>query len=122
MQLRLKSREDVIENVMREQDTQTQLAKMDIEDIEAMMPELKLKRAIKIYKERGMAEEAGMAEEQLGMIEFQKRAQIEQMFTQGQQGGVLPEGAPLIEQGGMPPEGALPGEMPPEGAPPIMEV
>ena len=110
MQLRLKSREDVIENVMREQDTQTQLAKMDIEDIEAMMPELKLKRAIKIYKERGMAEEAGMAEEQLGMIEFQKRAQIEQMFTQGQQGGVPAEEAPPI------------GGMPPEGAPPTMEV
>jgi len=122
MQLRLKSREDVIENVMREQDTQTQLAKMDIEDIEAMMPELKLKRAIKIYKERGMAEEAGMAEEQLGMIEFQKRAQIEQMFTQGQQGGVPTKEALPIQQGGVPPEGALPGEMPLEEALPPKEV
>jgi len=105
MQLRVMSREDVMESVMQVQDTQTQIAKMDIEDVEATIPELKLKRAIKIYKERGMEEEASMAEEHLALIEFQRRSQIEQMFTQSQQGG-------------MPPEGAAPGGMPPEEVPP----
>ena len=109
MQLRLKSREDVIEQVMQEQDTQTQMAKMDIEDVEAGMPELKLKRAIKIYLERGMLEEAEMVKEQLAMLDIQKKTQLQQMFTQGQQGGVPTEEAP-------------PGGMPPEGAPPTMEV
>ena len=111
MQLRLKSREDVMENVMQEQDPQTQMAKMDIEDVEANIPELKIKRAIKIYKERGMEEEAGMAEEQLALIEFQKRLQVEQMFTQGQQGGMPPGEAPPTQQGGMPAEEAPPMEV-----------
>ena len=91
---------------MQVQDTQTQIAKMDIEDVEADMPELKLKRAIKIYLERGMLEEAEMVKEQLAMLDIQKKAQLQQMYAQGQQGGMPPI------------KGAPPGEMPPEGAPP----
>jgi len=102
MQLRLKSREDVMEQIMQEQDTQTQIAKMDIEDVENMMPELKLKRAIKIYQDRGAKEEAGMAKEQLAMLEFQKKAQLQQMYMQGHispEGGTPPtKGAPQAGQ------------------------
>ena len=82
---------------MQEQDTQTQMAKMDLEDVEADMPELKLKRAIKIYLERGMEEEAEMVKEQLAMLDIQKKAQLQQMYAQGQtqQGGMPPiKGAP----------------------------
>ena len=81
---------------MQVQDTQTQMAKMDLEDVEADMPELKLKRAIKIYLERGMLEEAEMVKEQLAMVDIQKKAQLQQMYAQGH---VPQEG----QQGGMPP-------------------
>ena len=54
-----------------------------------------------------MEEEAEMVKEQLAMLDIQKKAQLQQMYAQGQQ------------QGGMPPiKGAPPGEMPLEGAPP----
>ena len=95
MQLRVMSREDIMEQIMQVQDTQTQMAKMDIEDVEVGMPELKLKRAIKIYLERGMLEEAEMVKEQLAMLDIQKKAQLQQMYAQGQQGGMPPiKGAP----------------------------
>lgn len=103
MQLRLKSREDVLEQVMQEQDTPTQIAKMDIEDVETTMPELKLKRAIKIYDERGMKEESGMVKEQLAMMEIQKKAQLQQMYMQGH---IPQEGQQGIQ--GQPPQGGQP--------------
>ena len=52
MSNRLMSREDVLERVMLEQDVQTQIMKMDMEDIEAEIPEIKIKRMIKFI--RGM--------------------------------------------------------------------
>jgi hypothetical protein len=109
MQLRLMSREDVLERVMNEQDTQTQIDKMDIEETEAAIPELKLKRVIQTYMDRGMMEEANIAKEQLGLLLIQKQQQLAQ--TMGQSQGT-PQGQPPQ---GTPPPTSTPTQ-PPQGA------
>jgi len=103
MQLRLKSRESVMEQEMDEPDVPAEILKMDMEEVEAEIPEMKLKKLIKTYLELEMFEEAEMMKEQLGMLEIQK-----QQMLQGMMQGGAPGGAP----GGVPT-----GTPPPQGAP-----
>jgi len=118
MQLKLMSREDVMERVMNEKDVPTAIAKMDIEDVEAAIPELKLKRTIKTYLDRGMVEEAKIAMEQLAILLIQKQQSLGQMMQPeggvSPEGGAPPEGMPPTPPTGMPtaPQGAMP---PPAG-------
>lgn len=100
LQLRLKSRKKIMEQVLGEQDVPTQMAEMDIEDVEAGIPELVLKRVIKTYMDRGMEEEANMAKEQLFLLEEEKRQ------------SVIPP-----EMMGAPPAGVQPGQPPMPGTP-----
>lgn len=72
LQLGLKSKRKVMEEVLLEQDVPSQIAEMTLDEVEVAIPEIKLKNAIKIYREKGMEEEAKMAEEQLGMLLIQK--------------------------------------------------
>ena len=103
MQNRLMSREDVLERVMREPDTKSQLEKMDMEDVEAAIPELAIKKRIKAYKMAGFNEDgtikdqealdsAKLLEEKLALLMMQQRQEV---VPQGQpaQGGV-PQGQP----------------------------
>ena len=82
LQNRFMCREDILERVLNEPDSKTQLTKIDIEDVETAVPELKLKRAIQLYHEAGMIEEARMAEEQLAMLEIQKQQALMQGVPQ----------------------------------------
>ena len=96
MQNRLLSREDIMERVMLEPDVQTQITKMDMEDVEAAVPELKLKRLIKAYREdKQMPEEAEMLEKELAMLELQKY----QSLAGAQGGQTLPGGPPQSGEG-----------------------
>ena len=72
LQLGLKSKSKVMEEVLLEQDVPSQIAEMTLDEVETAIPEIKLKNAIKIYREKGMEEEAKMAEEQLAMLLIQK--------------------------------------------------
>ena len=121
MQLRLLSREDVMERVMLEQDVPTQIMKMDMEDIEAEIPEIKLKRMIKFIKEdavlsksKEMQETAGMLEQQLGMLIVSKQHAVKQMMEEEMLGGGTPSGGqPAGTQAGQSPrtpaQGVVPG-------------
>lgn len=83
---RLMSREDILDRVMREPDPQGQISKMDIEDVENSVPELKVKRAIKLYADRGMFEEVGLAKELLATMELERKMKVKQMFQADMQG------------------------------------
>ena len=94
LQLGLKSKPKVMEEVLLEQDVPNQINEMIIADVEDAIPEIKLKKAIEIYMEKGMEEEAGMAKEQLALLEIQKRQQVVPPEAQGQQTGASLGGAP----------------------------
>lgn len=100
MQLRLKSRADVMEQEMGEQDVPTQIIKMDMEDIEAEIPEIKLKKMIKyimddevLRESVEMQELAKMLKEQLGMMVIQKQQALMGGMEQGGGGQPSPIGA-----------------------------
>ena len=87
MQNRLMSREDVLERVMREPDTKTQLEKMDIEDVEAAVPELGIKKRIKAFMVAGLNDDgtvknqealdsAKLLKEKLALLMAQQRQEV----------------------------------------------
>ena len=102
LQLGLKSKPKVMEEVLLEQDVPNQINEMIIQDVEEAIPEFKLKKAIEIYMEKGMPEEANMAKEQLALLEIQKQQSVVPPEAQGQQTGQPPTGAP-------PRQGVVPG-------------
>ena len=73
LQLGLKSKSKVMEEVLLEQDVPNQINEMIIQDVEDAVPEFKVKKAVKIYTEKGMPEEADMAMKQLAMLEIQSQ-------------------------------------------------
>jgi len=91
-QLRFKSRESIMGDILLEPDVPTEIDKMTIEEIESGDPKLKLKRAVEIYREREMEDEARMAERDLGLLEAQERLELEQGIAGLAQGGEAPEG------------------------------
>jgi len=103
MQLRLKSREDIMEQEMNEQDVPTQIMKMDMEEIEAAIPEMKLRRLIKDLQrefddlmeqdieDKDLGDKIKMMKEQLGMLVTQKQ---QALMGGGQPQGGVPPGAP----------------------------
>lgn len=107
LQLRLKSRKKIMEEVMLEQDVPTQIIEMDIEEIEAAIPEMKLLRLIKVLRDdKQMPEEAKMVEEQLSLLILQK-----QQALQGGMPGATPTGG-TPSPSSMPPtgrQGVVPG-------------
>lgn len=94
LQLGLKSKPKVMEEILLEQDVPNQINEMIIQDVEDAIPEFKLKKAIEIYIEKEMPEAAQMAMKHLAMLEIQKQQAIMPP------GGQPPPGAP---------QGALPG-------------
>ena len=86
LQLGLKSKSKVMEEVLLEQDVPSQIAEMILDEVETAIPEIKLKRAIKIYMEKGMEEEANMAKRQLAMLEIQKQQALMPPGTEGRPG------------------------------------
>ena len=97
-QNRWKSRESIMEQILLETDTPTEIDKMDTEDVESAIPELKLKKVIMSYMKRGMEDEAKMATEQLAMLLIEKQQMLQHsMQPQGE-----PEGPPREPPGGQP--------------------
>jgi len=94
LQLGLKSKSKVMEEVLLEQDVPNQINEMIIQDVEDAIPEFKLKKAIGIWNEKVMPEEAKMAMKRLAMLEIQS-----------QQALGMPGEAPA---GGEPPTGGQP--------------
>lgn len=96
LQLGLKSRRKVMEQVLLEKDVPNQIAEIDIEKVEDAIPELKLPDVILAYEKKGLYDKAKLLRLQLAMLELEK------------------------EQGVMPPEGQPPGQSPmaPPGQPP----
>jgi len=91
LQLGLKSKSKVMEEVLLEQDVPNQINEMIIQDVEDAIPEFKVKKAVGIYMKKKMPEEAQMATKHLAMLEIQSQQAL------GMPGG---EGA---TQGGQPP-------------------
>ena len=83
-----------MEEVLLEQDVPNQINEMIIQDVEDAIPEFKLKKAIGIWNEKVMPEEAKMAMKRLAMLEIQS-----------QQALGMPGEAPA---GGEPPTGGQP--------------
>ena len=94
LQLGLKSRSKVMEEVLLEQDVPNQIAEMTIENIKAAIPEFDLKEGIKIFMNKGMEEEANMAKEHLFLLEAQKRQAVIPPEAQGQPPQGTPTGQP----------------------------
>ena len=106
-------REGIMEKKLKMQDVPTTIAKMDMDEVEAAIPEMKLRRLGKDLRLRSddllrqgitdqdLLDKIKMIEEQLGMLMAQKRQALE--------GGQPPP------QGGVPPGGAPPTR--PQGAP-----
>ncbi|MCJ7749251.1 MAG: hypothetical protein MUP27_16055 [Desulfobacterales bacterium] len=125
MQLRLMPREDVMERIMNEQDVPTQITKMDMEDVEAAIPEMKLKRLAKFWldkaynddgtiKDQDALEKANMIKEMLGLLLVQK-----QQAAMPSMGGMPGQpGTPTLP--GQSPQGGVPGGTAPQGMPPQM--
>lgn len=110
MQLRLKPRAKIMEEELNYQDVPAMITEMDMEDFEAAVPEGKLLHLIRKYRERGMEEEAKLAEEQLALLIINK-----QQALMGSMGGQLPpQGTPTPP--GQPPQG---GGMPPQAPPQV---
>lgn len=76
LQLGLKSKSKVMEEVLLEQDVPNQINEMIIQDVEDAVPEFKVKKAVKIYIEKGMSEEADMAMKHLAMLEIQSQQSL----------------------------------------------
>jgi hypothetical protein len=102
-QNRFMSTEDIMERILNEQDVPTQMGKIDMEDIEAAIPEMKLRRLInqkqrelddlmeKGIQDMNLADEIKMLKQQLGMLQMEKgqslMAQRQQAMPQPPQGG-----------------------------------
>jgi hypothetical protein len=63
MQNRTMSREDIMERILREPDTKTQIEKMDMEDVQAAVPELAIMDRIIAYQEAGLDENGGVKDQ-----------------------------------------------------------
>lgn len=97
LQLRLKSRKKIMEEVMLEQDVPSQIVEMDIEEVEASIPEMKLLRLIKVLREdKQMPEEADMVEEQLALLILQKQQALQGGIPGATPPGGSPEGQGVV--------------------------
>jgi len=92
-QNRWKSRESIMEQILLETDTPTEIDKMDTEDVESAIPELKLMNVIKSYIKRGMEDEVKIAEEQLAMLLIEKHRAMGAPMEQ--EGGAMASEAPM---------------------------
>jgi len=103
-----------MEKHLRMQDVPTEIAKMDMDEVEAGIPEMKLRRLIAELQRRldslleqgiedkDLADKIKMMEVQLGMLEAQKRQALE-----GGMGQPPPTGQPPT--GGVPVRSPVPG-------------
>ena len=100
------SRENIMEKMLRLQDVPTEIAKMDMDEVEAAVPEMKLRRLISELQRRldklleqgiedkDLTDKIKMMEVQLGMLEAQKRQALEGAMGQGGMGQPSPTGTP----------------------------
>ncbi len=103
------SRESIMEKMLRMQDVPTEIAKMDMDEVEAAIPELKLRRLIKDLQRRldslmeqgiedkDLEDKIKMMEEQLAMLVLQKQQALQGGMPRAPGGMPSPEG-----QGGVP--------------------
>lgn len=106
------SRKSIMEKKLKMQDVPTEITEMDIDEVEAAIPEMKLRRMIKDLRLRSddllrqgiedndLLDKIKMMEEELGMLIAQKQQAL--MGGQPPQGGVPPGGTPPTR----PPQGA----------------
>jgi len=94
-QNRFMSDEGIMDNILKIQDTKAELEKLDLQDVEAMSPELKLLKAGDIYKRTGQERELAIVAQELQQILRQKQAATEQA-TMPQ--GAVPGQAPTPQQ------------------------
>jgi hypothetical protein len=105
-QNRWMSRETIMEKKLRMQDVPTEITKMDMDEVEAGIPELKLKKLIKKYQDMEMFEEAEMLKKQLAMLLIEKQQTIQNMIGGGMPSGATEGTAPSRET---PRQGVVPG-------------
>jgi len=105
MSLRLMSKEDILERVLKEPDTQTQLMKLDIEDIENAIPEVRLRRMIKSYQEREMHEDAKQLMEKLALLEMQEQQALGGLVEPNRGDAQTPQGEVSLAQENVGPAG-----------------
>ena len=106
LQLGLKSRRKVMEEVLLEKDVPNQIAEINIEQVEDAIPELKLPDVIQAYRKKELPDKAAMLEQKLALMELEQ-----------QQGVTPPEGQPPGQPPGMPPSGQPPMRPPVPGVP-----
>jgi len=109
-QNRFMSTADIMERILNEQDVPSQMGKIDMEDVEAAIPEMKLRRLIsqkqrefddlveRGIQDRNLADEIKMLKQQLAMLAMEKQQTLQQGMPQGapQQGaGVRPTAQPV---------------------------
>jgi hypothetical protein len=95
LQLGLMSKKDVMERVILEQDVPSRIAEIDIEGVEAAIPELKLPDVILAYIEKKQYDKAKILLKQLALMDLQKQQGVPGM--PGQPTGT-PEGTPPVPQ------------------------
>ena len=110
-QNRWMGREDIMEKMLKMQDVPAAIEKMDMDEVEAGIPEMKLRRMIKRLVDRydslmeqgiedkDLADTIKMMEKQLGMLEVQKQQAVAPEGQPPPTGGTPPTGQPPAPRG-----------------------